>query len=213
MVRFLEDHFTDTMPAGAEETAAVLDLGTGNGQLLLAVWAGGFRGPMTGLDYSKASVEFAAKVVQKEVQELADDGEEEEAEAMKSRFTFRHADFLAEDNWNEAKEKWDVVLDKGTLDAIALADTKYSVKIESGDGSEAVAKTGVQVYPVKVAAMLAPGTGLFLITSCNFTEPELVALMEGSGLFEKAGRVEYPAFWYGGVKGQTVSTVAFKLKE
>lgn len=208
MVRFLEDHFTETMP-GSEETASFLDLGTGNGQLLLAVWAAGFRGPMTGLDYSKASVEFADKVVLQEVKEMEDEGDEEEAEAMRTAFEFRHADFLASDEWNQDKRKWDVVLDKGTLDAIALADTKYPVT----SNSEETQKTGVQVYPVKVAAMLTPETGLFLITSCNFTEPELGSLMEGSGLFEKVGRVEYPAFWYGGVKGQTVSTVAFKLRE
>ncbi|GAB1518534.1 Protein-lysine N-methyltransferase efm4 [Rhizoctonia solani] len=67
-------------------------------------------------------------------------------------------------NWDLLQRAMDINhfsrLDKGTYDAIALSG-------RSEDG-----KTIVSRYPPKVAEALKPG-GMFLITSCNFTEEEL----------------------------------------
>lgn len=60
--------------------------------------------------------------------------------------------------------------------------------------------------------------GLFLVTSCNWTEEELEAWFgEGSpdvegGRFVRVGKVKYPSFSFGGVKGQTISTLCFQRR-
>ncbi|KAL1849120.1 hypothetical protein VTK73DRAFT_9966 [Phialemonium thermophilum] len=103
---------------------------------------------------------------------------------------------------------WDVVLDKGTFDAVSLSDER--------DPS-----TGCRVfegYGARVLSLLRRG-GVFLVTSCNWTEEELRAWFEagssgeedgGGSKLVQVGRVQYPSFSFGGVKGQTISTVCFQ---
>jgi len=93
---------------------------------------------------------------------------------------------------------WDLLLDKGTYDAIALAD-------KLPDGTTLIAG-----YPSRVSNALKNG-GYFLITSCNFTEEELKASFAapGSELMYHS-RVAHPTFSFGGKTGSTVSTVAFR---
>lgn len=102
---------------------------------------------------------------------------------------------------------WDVVHDKGTFDAISLSD-------ETDAGGAHRASEG---YKGRVVRLVRPG-GLFLVTSCNWTEAELEgwfgegsAGVEGGG-FARVGRVNYPSFSFGGVKGQTISTLCFQKK-
>lgn len=192
MLQYLEDLSTDRPDLVDEANSTFLDLGTGNAQLLVGVREAGFEGTLTGLDYSEAAVSFAASVVDKACREQ---------EWPRAAFEMVRADFLGDDTWRSGKE-WDVVLDKGTLDAIALADSRYP------DPAGAAALTGVQVYPLRVHSLLARN-GVFLITSCNFTETELEAIMAPAGL-AVFGRVRYPTFEFGGSKGQAVCTVAFR---
>lgn len=191
MVRFLEDLATEQPDLLDTEESTFIDLGTGNGQLLLGVRAAGFEGQLTGIDYSEPAVEFASKVVEKECEDDEDDDFE--------NYQFLHADFLVSNEWNKENQTWDVVLDKGTLDAIALADVKYG------------SKTGVQIYSSR-ALELMKAEGILLITSCNFTEEELIKIIENDGDLVVFDKVQYPTFQFGGVKGQTVCTVAFKRK-
>jgi hypothetical protein len=101
----------------------------------------------------------------------------------------------------------DLVVDKGTLDAIGLA----------ADG--AVARTR---YAATVARLL-PAGGLLVITSCNATADELAAEFTGGGVsggegasppppaFAEVERVRtYPVFRFGGQEGTRVATVAFR---
>ena len=53
-----------------------------------------------------------------------------------------------------------------------------------------------------------PG-GIFLITSCNFTLDELTRMMEQQG-FETEHVVPTPSFTFCGVKGASVTTVAYR---
>ncbi|ANB14897.1 Efm4p [Sugiyamaella lignohabitans] len=172
------------------ESTEVIDLGTGNGRLLISVREAGFEGQLTGLDYSAPAVEFAESVAA-----------EEQIENIK----FQHADFLTSSNWNESQSQWDVVLDKGTLDAIALSSEKYK-------GEDEVERTGVEQYAHAVKDMVK-SKGILLITSCNFTEPELINAITKEGAFEKWRIVKYPSFEFGGAKGQTICTVAFRKRE
>ncbi|KAJ2128228.1 Protein-lysine N-methyltransferase efm4 [Coemansia sp. RSA 921] len=73
------------------------------------------------------------------------------------------------------------------------------------DGS--VDQKAIDVYPESVARSLADD-GVFLITSCNWTEDELVRRFKDH--LELFDRVKHTTFAFGGAVGQTVVTVAFK---
>ncbi|KAJ5094561.1 hypothetical protein N7456_010422 [Penicillium angulare] len=102
---------------------------------------------------------------------------------------------------------FDIVLDKGTFDAISLADNAKETNV-------------CERYPFIVRQLLRNG-GYLIVTSCNWTEEELVkwftqdsasgSAQEGAG--DKLivwGRVEYPRFRFGGAEGQGVCTVCFQ---
>ena len=96
---------------------------------------------------------------------------------------------------------WHVVLDKGTFDAVSLSAEE-----------DAAGRRVYEAYGQRVFRLVRPG-GLFLVTSCNWTEEELKVWFEKDfegGRFVADGRVEYRAFSFGGVKGQTISTVCFQ---
>lgn len=191
MVRYLEDLSAEQPDIVNEENTSFIDLGTGNGQLLIGIRDAGFEGHLTGIDYSEPSVEFAKQVVQ----------ENEDWDPNDGTYNFQHADFLASDDWNKDKKQWDVVLDKGTLDAIALSDLTYEYQGQQ--------LSGVEMYPLRAAGLVKP-SGLMLITSCNFTEEELIKIITSDKRMKYFDKVEYPTFQFGGVKGQTVCTVAFR---
>ena len=104
-------------------------------------------------------------------------------------------------------EGFDVVLDKGTFDAISL--------------SAEVDKQGQRLcenYATAVKPLVKRG-GMLLITSCNWTEKELNEWIVGNDGrtreedgFEICGRVSYPRFKFGGVEGQSVVGVAFRRR-
>ncbi|KDN67173.1 putative S-adenosylmethionine-dependent methyltransferase [Colletotrichum sublineola] len=99
---------------------------------------------------------------------------------------------------------WDVVLDKGTFDAICLSDEK-----------DALGRRICEGYRGRALRLVRPG-GLLLITSCNWTEEELRVWFEGpanegdAGRFVAVGKVDYPSFTFGGAKGQTISSLCFQ---
>ena len=162
----------------------VCDLGTGNGHLLFQLHEEGLKGDLVGVDYSETSVQFATDIaIEKEV-----------------NVRFERSDILCEDDQflisNEGT--FDLVLDKGTMDAIALSDATYT------DGL-----TGFQTYPKSVIRLLKKGAVL-LITSCNFTEDEVRKHLTSTGDLQFSGKVDYPVFEFGGNKGSTICTVAFR---
>ena len=107
---------------------------------------------------------------------------------------------------------WDVVLDKGTFDAVSLSDER-----------DAAGRRVCEGYRARVLRLLAP-RGLFVVTSCNWTEAELKGWFEGGdeggegdaggeARLREVGRIQYPSFSFGGVKGQTISTLCFMKSE
>ncbi|KAK9450068.1 uncharacterized protein V1518DRAFT_405132 [Limtongia smithiae] len=182
----------NTPPEFKQATTSVLDLGTGNGHLIFRVRTdAGFYGRLCGIDYAATSVTFANNILSSKVESGSLDDPDR-------NISFRHVDFLKYDSSTE-NEGWDLVLDKGTLDAIAL----------SGDKLESNGMTGIQQYPLAVRDTLLRIGGIILITSCNFTQEELLQLMDISGLeFWKA--ISYPVFEFGGAKGQSISSVAWR---
>ncbi|KAF9102119.1 hypothetical protein BGX29_004933 [Mortierella sp. GBA35] len=232
MVDWVEEHYEDE-----KETCAILDLGCGNGHLLLDLAELGFE-DLTGIDYSPAAIELAKAVAaDKEVDHI---------------IKYEAVDFLAEketlewctqqqqatatgDQGGEGEpKKFMVMLDKGTYDAISLhqknkdaADAAATAAASEADEDtqeqeEAAPKDNIVLaenddnmeeladrYPKRVAAMMHDD-GRLLITSCNWTQPELIQRF--SQYFEYDSHLKYPTFTFGGVKGQTISSVVFRKK-
>ncbi|KAL7811092.1 S-adenosyl-L-methionine-dependent methyltransferase [Trichoderma gracile] len=208
-----------------QENASILDLGCGNGELLFALRDDGWEGAMLGVDYSAQSVELARRIG---ATRDAVDAEEEEANAEAEGETGKGKEdedkgrvppvnFL---EWNlltgplspsdptsplhfapSTESLFDIVLDKGTFDAISLSATT--------DPNET---HPCEIYRQRLLQLLNPRGGIFLVTSCNWTEKELRGWFEEDkdGELRVVGRVEYPTFTFGGMKGQTISTLCFR---
>lgn len=206
------------------ETTSFLDVGTGNGSLLFLLRGDGdesegeddddeeeakknderprarFRGTMVGVDYSPASVQLARRVaVERGMGPTGETGEVrfEEWDIMKEE----PGEWMPTDGVT-GERGFDVVLDKGTFDAISLSEERDERGRRICEG-----------YRDRVQGLVRRG-GLLLVTSCNWTEGELRTWFEGEGEGELVfwGRVKYPRFTFGGRTGQSISSVCFKRK-
>jgi hypothetical protein len=175
---------------------------------------------MLGIDYSSHSVELARRIAKDWTAEASDsdaDGHDDSTDVEPP--SFRQWDIINgsfRDVLEDAGHSggWDVVLDKGTFDAVSLSDDR-------DPGGRRIN----ELYRDRVLRLVRPG-GIFLITSCNWTEDELgawftcatdavgagrdVGVDEGVGRFIFDGRVVYKSFSFGGVKGQTISSLCFR---
>ncbi|BEI93723.1 uncharacterized protein CcaverHIS019_0601820 [Cutaneotrichosporon cavernicola] len=182
----------------------VLECGSGNGTLLLSflTWPGPDPQPfhLTGLDYSSGAVQLGASVESSRraaIKEEDEDVLDPEDVINPTTCEWRVADLLRDD----IPEEWDLVMDKGTFDALALSQEL----VEEKGG-----RLPSRVYPEQVAKLVKPG-GFFLITSCNFTEEEVKRRFGVPGLgLRFHSSVPHPSFSFGGKTGQTVCTVAFQ---
>ena len=133
----------ENFPAASEPQ--ILEIGSGNGTLLFALCNAGYAvSHLTGLDYSPDAVKLARLIAQTR------NGEE---------IAFHVCDFLRDSpppvtGRSDTSGLWDLLLDKGTYDAIALGE-----KDEFGRGPQAA-------YPTQASKLLKEG-GYFLIT-CQF---------------------------------------------
>ncbi|KAJ5805502.1 uncharacterized protein N7503_003104 [Penicillium pulvis] len=226
----------NTLRRGNEEKQpTILDLGTGNGSMLaLLQKRGGFVGKMVGVDYSPLSVELARELQRSrghsayrtdsededESDEEEGEGEGGEVQIAPSPIQFEEWDVLgskavlspeglavqppSEDSevlswFPYSAGGFDIVLDKGTFDAISLADDAKETRV-------------CERYPDIARRLLRRG-GFLVVTSCNWTEDELVAWFTAGAGEDRLvvwGRVEYPRFRFGGQEGQGVCTVCFQ---
>ncbi|KAI5303715.1 hypothetical protein KEM56_007260 [Ascosphaera pollenicola] len=191
----------ESVPSTVNETTSILDLGTGNGTMLsLLRKEGDFTGPMVGVDYSLQSIELARRL-------HADDGIRFEVWDV-----FDTSKKPAEHDWLPSERGgFDVVLDKGTFDAISLSADE--IDVPTGNGSETVKRRICELYPEISRRLLRKG-GYLIVTSCNWTEEELINWFTKAQGAEDTltvfGRVEYPKFRFGGREGQGVCTVCFQ---
>jgi SAM-dependent methyltransferase len=170
----------------ALQATRFLDLGTGNGHLLFALREEEWEGEMVGVDYSGKSVALARSIAARKGEEYQD-------------IRFEEWDLLAQPPGEWLAGGFDVVLDKGTFDAICLSQE-----------TDAQGRRICEGYREKVEGLVKKG-GRFLITSCNWTEDELRGWFEGEGsTFVYEDKVKYPSFTFGGKTGSSVVTLCFK---
>ncbi|PIN08255.1 Methyltransferase [Handroanthus impetiginosus] len=191
------------LPVGQPEkdlsSWSVLDVGTGNGMLLQELAKLGFS-DLTGSDYSEGAIDLARS--------LAD------------RNGFSNIKFLVDDVLDtKLDRKFQLVTDKGTLDAIGLHPDGPIKRI---------------MYWDAISELVASG-GLLVITSCNSTKDELIQEVEAFNQRRTSASQEpettvnqdtgrdprfqyvdhirtYPTFMFGGSVGSRVATVAFLRK-
>ncbi|GBC07550.1 hypothetical protein RclHR1_07520014 [Rhizophagus clarus] len=159
---------------GSPSSTKILDIGCGNGHLLLELASNNFKN-LIGIDYSSNAIKLARDIARQQNNEF----------------------------WLDGTRKFDIILDKGTFDAIALYPYEINEVKEK-------AKYPKDIYSSQVHSLLNIN-GYLLITSCNFTKDELISKF--SDEFDYFDHIKYPTFTFGGVKGQTISTVAFKPKK
>ncbi|ETI23411.1 hypothetical protein G647_05213 [Cladophialophora carrionii CBS 160.54] len=233
---------------------AVLDLGTGNGSALFSLHLqGGYTtARMVGVDYSRRSIELAEKLRLQYAAHRTQGTSSASATATATATTLGNIAFYTFDVINEDPkvQTWwprsdgesdsrtdlirrnpgfDLVLDKGTFDAISLSSDRA---VDPNTGLE---RRICELYPAKVLDMTRPG-GFLLLTSCNWTESEVISWFTGyvsgrleggnnddaqqeqqqqrwgdtSARFEVYDTIKYPVFEFGGQKGQGVATVCFR---
>ncbi|KAF1935943.1 S-adenosyl-L-methionine-dependent methyltransferase [Clathrospora elynae] len=172
---------------GAEErqnSTRFLDLGTGNGHLLFALREEAWHGELVGVDYSAQSITLATSI-------------RDAKDTSFSDIAFHEWDILSQPPGTWLASGFDVVLDKGTFDAICLSQDM-----------DAQGRRICEGYRERVEPLVKKG-GRFLITSCNWTEEELRGWFGGGELaFE--GKVRYPSFTFGGKSGSSVVTLCFR---
>ena len=184
------------------ECLRTVDLGTGNGHLLFQLSLEISENPnlaedvpiqATGVDYSPESIELATSIGDTKFKEYGVHFEQ-------VNFLTKNEPFLLR---NEGS--YDLVLDKGTFDAIALNQEPIE---EFGN------KVGVQIYSSQVLRLMHKHS-ILVITSCNFTEDELENLItqQNTNLLSVWEKIEYPSIMFGGKQGSTICTVAFRKEE
>lgn len=145
---------------------------------------------LMGVDYSPLAVQLANSIV-------AD-------QKLDERIEHKIINVLGEegtDDWKAllALNRFQVVHDKGTYDAISLNPENPKKKRE--------------LYLRNIGSLI-DDNGLLIMTSCNWSEMELVSFFEGSGELglEVMEVIPTPTFKFGGKVGNVVSSVVFRKK-
>jgi SAM-dependent methyltransferase len=140
MVNWIVDHYP--ISTDPPESPTILEIGCGNGTLLFAIHEAGYDPKkIRGIDYSENAISLAKSIA----------STKETEGATSIQFTVH--DLLTEDLLKDdtAPDRWDLILDKGTFDAISLGK-----KDEDGHAPH-------RNYPQRLSALMKPG-GRFLIT-------------------------------------------------
>ncbi|XP_037035354.1 EEF1A lysine methyltransferase 2 [Bradysia coprophila] len=153
----------------------IIDLGCGNGMMLIELAREGFT-HLTGVDYSELAIELSQNIAKD--QEIAVD--------------YKVADLL-DAECCVSLGLFDIVHDKGTYDAVSLHPDDPKSKRE--------------MYMSNVYNMLQDD-GLFIITSCNWTETELCKAFVDK--FVRHSVIPAPSFKFGGKVGSVVTSIVFK---
>ncbi|CAK9295431.1 unnamed protein product [Gordionus sp. m RMFG-2023] len=163
----------------------ILDIGTGNGVLLIELFKKGFIN-LYGLDYSVKSIILA--------ESLAKDED--------TNISYNHCDFLDFDNLQNKYKNilFDLCIDKGTFDAITVNKSKEEACIIFQDD-----KIDSYIYSLQ---NILKQEGLFFIISCNWTRKELLAIFDKT--FRMIEDISASLFKFGSQLGNTITILIFK---
>ncbi len=165
----------------------VLDVGSGNGHLCLLLASKGFSN-LTGIDYSENAVKLGEALFIKH-------------ETLQPNVCFRTVDFLS--LMDGELSTFDLLLDKGTFDAISLMPTEDATAESRTKHIYDLANK----FKTSLSKLWAGRQSRFIITSCNFTRPELEGFFGPE--FRVCHQIEHPSFSFAGASGQTVTTLVF----
>lgn len=157
------------------KSSSIVDIGCGNGLMLVELANNDFKN-LTGIDYSEKAIVLAREIAEKlDVQR-----------AIK----YIVCNVLEP----TLQDAFDVVVDKGTYDAVSLS--------EDGVGNR-------KKYVDNVYALLKTD-GLFVLTSCNWTKGELDE--QFCKMFTVFDVIPTPQFRFGGSVGNVVTCVVYRKK-
>ncbi|XP_072026026.1 EEF1A lysine methyltransferase 2-like [Amphiura filiformis] len=159
-----------------DKNASIVDLGCGNGVVLVELAKNGYK-CLTGVDYSEPAIRLAQTI----------------AKADQLDICYKVADILNANDPILQTPKFNVCIDKGTYDAILLAD----------DDRDKLRK----LYREHVNQMLQ-SEGVLVIVSGNYTQTELTNYFKPE--FEVIESIPAPTFSFGGQKGSTVTTLILR---
>ncbi|CAI2351392.1 unnamed protein product [Caenorhabditis sp. 36 PRJEB53466] len=170
-----------------EKEARILDLGCGNGSVLRKLRSKGFRS-LKGVDYCQKAVDLS---------EAASRAEQEEQEKEKELpdIQFEQLDITAPRN-DFFSPPFDVILDKGTWDAMSLSDERDARLAAYAD----FLRKGLTA------------DGRFVIFSCNFTLDEMRAQFCHPSLDMVCEVPAVHSFSFGGKQGVTSTGAVFRKK-
>lgn len=189
-----ERRIVDWVVKNVPPQSVIIEFGSGNGHLLVSLAKQGSFARLVGIDYSEGAIELARACAQKEgcagaVQYVAGNLLNLEGELLSSLPLV------------------DLVIDKGTFDAICLSE--LSGPENNSDGPQRRINNLCVLFKTSLRLLLKPAEeSRFLITSCNWTKEELLALFQPE--FQLVDEIEHPSISFGGSKGQTVTTLVFK---
>ncbi|XP_037941856.1 EEF1A lysine methyltransferase 2 [Teleopsis dalmanni] len=160
-----------------EEDDRIIDLGCGNGMLLIELAQEGYNN-LLGVDYSPKAVQLANSI----------------KNDRKLNIQYAVADLT---NLEEMKKLgiFKIVHDKGTYDAISLCPDNSKQKRD--------------LY-INSVLNIMDEKSLFIITSCNWTEDELILSFVDK--FLKKCTIPTPSFKFGGKVGNVVTSMVFTKK-
>ena len=177
MVEFVERHWT--------ENQTIVEFGMGNGVLLLKLLERSERPNrfrFLGLDYAPEAVKLARSIA----------AANEHGDAI----VYESADLTDVESVQRlcAPRSVDILLDKGTLDAISLHPERTKM---------------MSLYKGSILRVLRSPSGIFLIASCNFTRSELIEQFSP----ELALHEEVPTkqLVFGGVVGRSTTILALRF--
>ncbi|XP_013779543.1 EEF1A lysine methyltransferase 2-like [Limulus polyphemus] len=165
------------------QTDPVLDLGSGNGVLLIELAKRGFKN-VCGVDFIQSAVELAQSLSMQEGVQVKFEVED----ILKAEECLSTESLL--------KHKYKVVLDKGTYDAISLSPENPARKR--------------QCY-IDTVDRILDENGFFALTSCNWTREDLIKHFNKE--FILCSQIPAPIFHFGGKTGNTVTSLVFKKKK
>jgi SAM-dependent methyltransferase len=189
--RQCERRLVEWVSSNVDNSKPLLEFGSGNGHLLVALAKAGYTRLM-GVDYSDSAVTLGAEYA---------------ASSGFSHIKFETTDLLNSESIN--LDPVFLVLDKGTFDAISLGPEPEIGAPKTSFGAR-ISSLASQYKATLHQCLSTDPSSIFMITSCNWTRGELVQLFEPD--FTVKDEIMHPTFSFGGHTGQTVTTIIFNRR-